>query len=176
MSSTQSPLPPVRRVVTGHNSAGKSTVLMDKVQPARFYTPESVAPLYDLHYTSEFPAEIDTEISKGKWVDEIEEHPTIASDIGSTFRCWDMCPGDVSPLHRTVTLDYVIVAKGSVTLELEEGQRIILNEGDTVVQRGTMHTWRNETTEWARVYFVMLGAKPVEIDGRALAEEFRKAE
>jgi quercetin dioxygenase-like cupin family protein len=44
-----------------------------------------------------------------------------------------------------------------VTLELEEGERIVLKEGDTVVQRGTMHTWRNETNEWAKVFFVMLG-------------------
>lgn len=54
-------------------------------------------------------------------------------------------------------MDYAIIFKGSITLELEEGERVTLNEGDTVVQRGTMHTWRNESTEWAKVYFVMLG-------------------
>jgi mannose-6-phosphate isomerase-like protein (cupin superfamily) len=95
------------------------------------------------------------------------------------------------PLHRTVTLDYAIVFRGSVTLELEEGERITLSEGDTVVQRGTMHTWRNETKEWAKVYFVMTGmshldlelflaeihagAKPIEIDGKTLEETFRDA-
>lgn len=58
-----------------------------------------------------------------------------------------------------------------MVLELDDGERITLNEGDTIVQRGTMHAWRNETTEWARIYFVVLGAlstdqiKPRLIDG-----------
>ncbi|KAJ6569275.1 hypothetical protein B0H19DRAFT_1232162 [Mycena capillaripes] len=172
MSSTQSPFPPVRRVVTGHNSAGKSTVITDQVQTPRFFTPERVAPMYDLHYTGESPAVIDKELSKGKWVDEITSHPDVFSGKGSNFRCWDFSPGEVSPLHRTVSIDYAVVFKGTVILELEEGERVILNEGDTVVQRGTMHTWRNETTEWAKVYFVMLDAKPIEIDGKPLKEEF----
>jgi hypothetical protein len=96
MSSIQSPFPPVRRVVTGHSAAGKSTVLADNTQPARFWTPESVAPMYDLHYTAEAPAVIDSEITTGKWVDEIMQHPELVSGSGSTFRCWDFAPGDVS--------------------------------------------------------------------------------
>ncbi|KAJ7696361.1 hypothetical protein B0H16DRAFT_1485013 [Mycena metata] len=51
-----------------------------------------------------------------------------------------------------------------------------ITEGDTVVQRGTMHVWRNETTEWAKVYFVMLGAQPIEIKGQKLEEEFHPAD
>ncbi|KAJ7885781.1 hypothetical protein B0H14DRAFT_2699030 [Mycena olivaceomarginata] len=177
-SQSQSPFPPVRRVVTGHTPAGKSTVIADTVQPTRFVapqTPESLVPLYDLHYAAEAPAVIDTEISKGEWVDEIKAHPEVFHGSGSNFRCWEFAPGMVSPLHRTVTLDYAIVFRGSVTLELEEGERITLNEGDTVVQRGTMHTWRNESKEWAKVYFVMTGAKPIEIDGKTLEETFRDA-
>ncbi|KAJ7433436.1 hypothetical protein B0H11DRAFT_2121781 [Mycena galericulata] len=179
MSSTQSesPLAPVRRVVTGHNAAGKAKVLDDTVQSPQFWSPEGVSPIYDLHYTSESPAVIDTEVTTGKWVDEIQAHPKeIASPNGSTFRSVDFAPGQVSPMHRTVSLDYAIVFKGSVTLELEEGKRVTLNEGDTVVQRGTMHTWRNETSEWARVYFVVLDAKPITIGGKVLEQEFHKAE
>ncbi|KAF8188268.1 hypothetical protein K438DRAFT_1594452 [Mycena galopus ATCC 62051] len=176
MSSTQSPFPPVRRVVTGHTSAGKSTVITDAIQPNRFFTPGSATPMYDLHHAGESPAVIDTEISQGKWVDEIKSHPEVFSGSGSNFRCWDFAPGEMSPLHRTVTLDYAIVFRGSVTLELEEGERVTLNEGDTVIQRGTMHTWRNETTEWAKVYFVMMAAKSIEVGGQILKEEFHKTE
>lgn len=67
----------------------------------------------------------------------------------------------MQPVHRTVSLDYGIVAKGSIVLELDDGERITLNEGDTIVQRGTMHAWRNESTEWARIYFVVLGASSI---------------
>ncbi|KAJ7250113.1 hypothetical protein B0H12DRAFT_1120828 [Mycena haematopus] len=176
MATTQSPFPPVRRVVTGHTKDGKSKVIADIVQPPRLFTPESVSPMYDLHFTGESPAVIDTEISNGEWVDEIKSHPEVFSGSGSNFRCWDFAPGQVSPLHRTVTLDYAVVFRGSITLELEEGERVTLNEGDTVIQRGTIHTWRNETTEWAKVYFVMLGAKPIEVEGLTLKEESRQAE
>ncbi|KAJ7649518.1 hypothetical protein DFH06DRAFT_996407, partial [Mycena polygramma] len=143
MSSKQSPFPPVRRVITGHISTGKSTVLADTIQPSRLMT-------------------LDTPISKGVWVDEITSHPEVFSGTGSHFRCWDFAPGTVTSVHRTITLDYAVVFKGSITLELEEGEKIVLNEGDTVIQRGTMHTWRNETKEWAKLYAIMSGASPSE--------------
>ncbi|KAJ7433435.1 hypothetical protein B0H11DRAFT_760825 [Mycena galericulata] len=82
----------------------------------------------------------------------------------------------IAESEGTVSLDYAIVFKGSVILELEDGKRVTLNEGDTVVQRGTMHTWRNETTEWARIYGVVLDAKPIMVDGKVLEQESHKAE
>ncbi|KAJ7087046.1 hypothetical protein C8R43DRAFT_1142380 [Mycena crocata] len=101
--------PPVRRVVTSHTPSGKSTVLADTAQPEWFPTPESRNPIYDLHRTNEFPAVVDTELTQGKWVDETTLHSDLTSADGSMFRCWTLVPGDVSPLHRTVTLDYGIV-------------------------------------------------------------------
>ncbi|KAJ7223289.1 hypothetical protein GGX14DRAFT_427306 [Mycena pura] len=172
-----SPFPPVRRVVTGHNAAGKSTALVDAVQPAQF-RPGDPSPFYDLHYTGESPARIDSEIAHGRWVDEIQAHPhpELCGPHGSTFRCCELAPGEVTPAHRTMSLDYAIVFRGTITLELEDGERLTLHEGDTIVQRGTLHTWRNETTEWAKMYFVMLGANPIEINGKKLEEEFHKAD
>lgn len=63
-------------------------------------------------------------------------------------------------MHRTVTLDYGIVTNGSITMVLEEGKNTVLNAGDIVVQRGTIHSWRNEGAEWARMYCVMLREYP----------------
>jgi quercetin dioxygenase-like cupin family protein len=60
-------------------------------------------------------------------------------------------------MHRTVSIDYAIVMNGSLVCELDNGERVTLNEGDTLIQRGTTHSWRNESTEWARIYFVLLG-------------------
>ncbi|KAJ7140555.1 hypothetical protein C8R43DRAFT_1089211 [Mycena crocata] len=165
MSATQCPFP-VRRVVTVHSSAGTSSVIADT---------DKLNAVYDLHYTGEAPAAIDAEIK------------TLVSPDGSSFRCWDLAPGEVSvgawlnrqanaglqPMHRTVTIDYVIVFKGTVTLELEEGKVVTLKEGDTTIQRGTMHRWRNASSEWVKVYYVMLGAKPIQTDGKILEQEFR---
>lgn len=86
----------VRRVITGHTSAGKSTIIADTVQPATTASPECVRK-YDLHYTGESPAVIDTEVSQGKWVDEIADHPELTpSENGSIFRAVDFGPGAVS--------------------------------------------------------------------------------
>ncbi|KAJ7698270.1 hypothetical protein B0H17DRAFT_927445 [Mycena rosella] len=155
---SKSPFHAVRRVVTGHTAAGRPTILADTIQPPAFWSPGSTSPIYDLCRTSESPAAIDSEVSQGAWVDEITQNPEHVSANGSVFRVFEFSPGTVSPVHRTVSLDYGIVAKGSIVLELDGGERVALNEGDTVVQRGAMHSWRNESTEWARIYFVVLGA------------------
>ncbi|KAJ6569303.1 hypothetical protein B0H19DRAFT_1256947 [Mycena capillaripes] len=176
VSPAECPFPNVRHVVTGHTSEGKSTFIADTVLPPISWSFENVNQKFDLHYTGTAPAVIDSEVSQGKWVDEIAEHPEVISMGGSVFRACEFAPGSVSPVHRTVSLDYGIVAKGSVVLELEDGERVTLNEGNTVVQRGTMHCWRNETTEWARMYFVGLGAKPVSINGKELGDDWRESE
>ncbi|KAJ7649541.1 hypothetical protein DFH06DRAFT_1331904 [Mycena polygramma] len=174
-STPKSPFPAIRRVVTGHTTAGKATVVADTVQPPKSFSPESASSMYDLYRTSESPAVIDSEVTEeGKWVDEIAQNAEHVSKDGSTLRAFDLEPNSVSPFHRTVSLDYAVVVKGSVVLELDDGKRVKVNEGDTVVQRGTIHAWKNEsTTDWARIFFITLGAKPVEIDGVKLEQEWR---
>lgn len=44
-------------------------------------------------------------------------------------------------MHRTPTLDVIVILSGEVDLELESGQVAHLKPGDSVVQRGTMHAW-----------------------------------
>jgi hypothetical protein len=45
--------------------------------------------------------------------------------------------------HRTSTIDLIYIAAGrGLTLLLDEGETV-LNEGDVVIQRNTMHAWRN---------------------------------
>ena len=44
-----------------------------------------------------------------------------------------------------------------------------LKAGDIVVQRGTNHLWINPSnTEWSRMAFILIEAKPVVVDGRVL--------
>lgn len=95
-SSSRSPFAPVRRVVTGHTSEGKSTVVADTIQPPTFWSPESISPIYDLCRTGESPAAIDSEIPEGKWVDEIAQNPEHVSKDGSVFRVFEFSPGTVS--------------------------------------------------------------------------------
>ena len=47
--------------------------------------------------------------------------------------------------------------KGEITLVLDNDEKRLCKPGDVIVQRGTIHAWHNEGTEWVRMYAVMLG-------------------
>jgi hypothetical protein len=56
-------------------------------------------------------------------------------------------PGvDAEGFHRTTTVDYILLVSGEVTLVLEEGETI-LKAGDMAIQRNTLHAWRNHTDQ-----------------------------
>ena len=49
---------------------------------------------------------------------------------------------------------------GRVVLELDDGASVELGPGDTVVQNGTRHAWRNPFDETATLFVVLIGATP----------------
>ena len=76
-------------------------------------------------------------------------------------------------MHRTVSLDYGVVLEGEIELTLDSGDSRVMKRGDISVQRGTEHKWRNMSrTEWGRMLFVSQEAKPVEVNGKALGEDY----
>ena len=90
---------------------------------------------------------------------------------GSVIRIVDMMPGGVSPMHRTNSIDYGIVLSGEVELELDDGATTLLGPGDVVVQRGTIHLWRNRSaTDVCRIVFVLTEAAAYSHNGLTLAE------
>jgi quercetin dioxygenase-like cupin family protein len=60
-------------------------------------------------------------------------------------------------MHRTASLDFDIVLEGTVGLELD-GEEIVLNPGDIVVQNGTRHRWHNRGSNKAKWVAVVIGA------------------
>lgn len=76
-------------------------------------------------------------------------------------------------MHRTVSIDYVIVTNGHLRMELDTGEMIDLYPGDHVVQRGTMHKWHNPSSEPTRFIAVIVPAEPFEIGstGKKAEEE-----
>jgi mannose-6-phosphate isomerase-like protein (cupin superfamily) len=65
--------------------------------------------------------------------------------------------GGDTTFHATSSIDYIFVAEGEVVLELDEGKREVLTRGSCLVQRGTMHAWRNESTEPVVLVWVGVG-------------------
>lgn len=76
-------------------------------------------------------------------------------------RLIDFPPGEVGPPHRTNSVDYGVVLKGTITLQLNDAKSIDIHEGSLIVQRGTNHSWINNTKDWVRVLFVIEPAKPL---------------
>ena len=60
-------------------------------------------------------------------------------------------------MHRTDTVDLVLVASGEVVLELDEGAEVALAAGDCVVQFGARHAWRNRSAAPCTLVITMLG-------------------
>ena len=67
---------------------------------------------------------------------------------------------DEPGMHTTHSVDLEIVLSGELVLELDDGAERHLRPGDTVVQNGTRHRWRNPGREPAALLVVMLGAAP----------------
>jgi quercetin dioxygenase-like cupin family protein len=62
-------------------------------------------------------------------------------------------------MHTTDSIDYEFVISGEVFLELDDGEEVHLKAGDTVVQNGTRHAWRNKGTEPYRMVVCLIGAR-----------------
>ena len=58
-------------------------------------------------------------------------------------------------MHKTKTIDYIILLKGDVTLLLDE-EEVDLKPFDVVVQRGTNHAWINNGSETALFIAVLI--------------------
>jgi hypothetical protein len=62
-------------------------------------------------------------------------------------------------MHTSDTIDYGVVVRGEMTLELDDGQKVHLRQCDCVVQNGTRHRWRNPLTEPCLMAFISIGGK-----------------
>ena len=60
-------------------------------------------------------------------------------------------------MHRTDTVDYLIVLDGEIWLELDDREEVRLRQHDVIVQNGTRHAWRNKSDQTATIAVVMVG-------------------
>jgi mannose-6-phosphate isomerase-like protein (cupin superfamily) len=57
------------------------------------------------------------------------------------------------------SLDYNIVIRGELILELDDGKTVRLRPGDCVIQNGTRHRWINPTSEPCLMASVLIGGQ-----------------
>lgn len=154
----------VRRVVTGHTSDGKSTVLFDSKFPlvehddasdplARHGSVSEV-----LWTTKGFPVDNTSPSDAGQIA-----VPTALAD-GTVLRITRYTPGAAPRHHRTDSIDYAVVISGSIQVELDT-ETVTLQTGDVIVQRGTIHNWINPGPEPCVMLYALIDATPVTVNG-----------
>jgi len=70
----------------------------------------------------------------------------------------DFLEVDHPGMHTTATVDFEFVVSGRCMLELDNGAVRELGPGDTVVQNGTRHAWRNPFDEPCVMVVAIVGA------------------
>jgi len=171
----------MRRVVTGHDKNGKSIVVLDG-PPARSIG-EDVGGLFELWNTD--GNIINTQDNIDRADDEIILSPP---SNGSKFRYFQINPTpegipmdimqDIAAdafdkigaahhridttkhpaMHKTETIDYIILLKGDVTLILDQ-EEVDIKPFDVVVQRGTNHAWVNNGSDPALLIAVLIDSE-----------------
>jgi mannose-6-phosphate isomerase-like protein (cupin superfamily) len=173
---------PVRRVVTGHDGAGKAVFVSDDlVKPVTTgLSPGTsfhqiwggdAAPTFPDDGRRPEPSTYFPPVGGFRFgmfalppVDEPGPGPDvdIAAEIGKLAAALpgllDHNEPDAPGMHTTPTIDFEIVLSGEVVLELDDGATVHLQVGDTVVQNGTRHRWSNPGTEPASLAVFICGA------------------
>ena len=163
MELSDSGLPPVQRVVTGHDANGRAVFKSEDVTPTKMI-PSGDASFLLVWTTEKVPADNNDE------TDGREREAGLTLNQGSVIRVVDMLPGKESPMHRTNSIDYGIVLEGEIELELEDGRKKTINQGGIIVQRGTNHLWRNITDKVTRIAFILIEAPAYLHNGISLGE------
>jgi quercetin dioxygenase-like cupin family protein len=151
--------PPIRRVVTGHDSNSIAKVLIDA--PATNAKKPNSGVVSTLMWISDKnPADISTGENIEDMGARIVGTPPPAN--GTRFCVIDFPPGNHPHMHRTETIDYVIVIEGEIEMDMDDST-VKLKQGDIMIQRGTNHAWANRSNKRARVAFVLVDGQPLGI-------------
>ncbi|KAI0825067.1 hypothetical protein BC628DRAFT_1320931 [Trametes gibbosa] len=157
----------VRRVITGHGSDGVAVVKHDDFMLSKEvrFRGASVGHLWATHSLPVDDNNDDTDGATRKPDGDLG----LVMKSGVNLQYTDLAPGATAPMHRTPSLDHNILISGRLVLVMEDNSETIIDQpGDVVVQRGTIHAWRNPGPEWARWITVVIDAKPAVINGEAL--------
>lgn len=151
---------PIRRVVTGHDKSGKSVVLSDG-PPPQHHPLQGPAVGADFFEMWNVPTAV-PQLTSAEAREPNEREFTIMPAAGHLLRIIDIYPpqdgGKRTVMHRTKTLDYVVVIEGEVVLVLDDSE-VTLKKSDVVIQRGTDHAWENRSDKLARMAFFHIDAQ-----------------
>jgi hypothetical protein len=131
----RAPARTVRRVVTAHNAEGRSFIAVDDSVPmADIWRTQPDRPIGSVPGDEKLlvaRATGETRFFLAAIPPSGDPKPTLENRIG---------------FHRTGGIAYCYILNGELVF-LVDTQEVRLRAGDLVVERNTMHSWRNEGTE-----------------------------
>ena len=171
----------IRRVITGHDSQGRSIIASDEASPNTIAISDSPAfGMTDLWVTHDAPADnaapgdpatrkIVLEPPPRGTIFRVVEFPPDAQIAGKFDRVKAFEAIGASEaldpdglrhpgMHRTHSVDYAIVLSGEIWAVMDVGETL-MRAGDCLIQRGTNHAWSNRSNQPCLVAFILVDAR-----------------
>lgn len=159
----------MRRVITGEDSQGKSCVIFDGETPCLVENPNMGITARLLWETTSTPAS-----NAGNADAADRAFPAdVAPKNGTRFYTFVYAPGagkaktredgttePGSGMHKTATIDYIVILSGEMTFLTDSGE-VLLRPGDTLVDRGVAHAWENRGDEPVVMASITVDAEPL---------------
>ncbi len=158
-------LPATRVVVTSHSKTGESIFESDK--PAAMFYPFGPQGSGFARIHSRLSVPVNNTTSPPDLVNVLPRCPPQGILLCTT----DIPPNFTAPMHRTLSLDYGIVAAGEIVLRVDSGEERTVRTGEIIVQKGVNHQWINRSSEVCRIICVMVAADKVVLDDGTALEE-----
>lgn len=163
-------LPDVSRIITTTGVDGKATISQSISQSSIWQPIGKVAKFFLGYTTRTFPVSLKPSSTSdstsipadiASYQSDLSSPPGLTVSTGTVLRYVDMAPNSLSPMHKTVSVDYGVVLEGTIELVLDSGETKVMRRGDVCVQRATNHAWRNitENDGWGRMLFVLVTAE-----------------
>lgn len=162
----------VRRIVTGHDANGKAVVASEERLTAVSRRIGANITGCEIWSTDRMPVDNSEAAGAAQQAGFVKRYNYVGSGQGVAFRITEWAPGHARFTHRTETVDFAILLSGEIDMELDDGEVVHLKPGDVVVQRGTVHTWVNRGSVPAVTAFILIDAKPAEVNGELLRTIF----
>ena len=177
---------PVRRIVTGHDEAGKAVVLFDG--PTPYVNQRGEGNVVQLcwitkSYRSTSPHTRDQAAQKtgvpppkaGSICRVVDFAPQTTAEVKHVDHHEILKQMGIDPAtqgyqrhtftHRTRSIDYAICIEGEIDMLLDDTQ-VHMKAGDIMVQQGTNHAWVNTSGKPCRICFVLIDFGRIRRPGR----------
>lgn len=148
----------IRRIVTGHDGDNLATVLHDgPAQNIRSSRPGQFTTM--LWCTDRAPCDMPVGAdAEDMGARILGTYPPVG---GTRFMIAEYPPNNKPTMHRTETIDYIVVLSGKIDVEMDAGRTVTMQSGDVMIQRGANHAWINRYSETCRMAFVLVDAAPL---------------